>query len=280
MPNYLCVTCGTEYAETIEPPACCKICDDPRQFLGSGGQQWTTAEQLAKSHWNTIRELESSPDEAKALLGLGIAPHFAIGQRAILIRRPEGNILWDCVPLLDKGLITAIRAMGGLTAIAISHPHYYANVVAWCRAFDCPVYLHAADQEWVMRPDPSIQFWEGEIKALTDGLTLHRLGGHFAGGTVLHWESGTEGRSVLLSGDIVQVVPDRGWVSFMYSYPNYIPLPASVVRRITTQLEPLSFDRIYGAFWNGLIPANAKQALRHSADRYLAALDRELSGEW
>src|SRR5947207_4740257 len=77
-----------------------------------------------------------------------------------------------------------------------------------------------------MRPDNAIVFWEGESRTLAEGLTLVRCGGHFDGGTVLHWAGGAEGRGALLTGDIIQVVPDRKHVSFMYSYPNYIPLPA------------------------------------------------------
>src|SRR6266851_2651856 len=53
---------------------------------------------------------------------------------------------------------------------------------------------------------------------LWDCLTLVRLGGHFDGGTVLHWADWSEGRGVLLSGDVLQVVPS-GHVSFMWSYP-------------------------------------------------------------
>ena len=118
-----------------------------------------------------------------------------------------------------------IRGIGGISAIAISHPHYYSSMIEWSRAFDCPVFLHAADRQWVMRPDPAIEFWEGETKEIGQGLTLIRCGGHFEGGTVLHWPGGADGKGVILSGDILQVVEDRRWVSFMYSYPNLIPLP-------------------------------------------------------
>jgi hypothetical protein len=52
---------------------------------------------------------------------------------------------------------------------------------------------------------------------------------HFDGGTVPHWAGGAAGRGALLAGDTIQVVPDRKHVSFMYSYPKYIPLPASAV---------------------------------------------------
>ena len=57
------------------------------------------------------------------------------------------------------------RALGGSAAIAISHPHYYASMVDWSRAFGgVPIYLHAADRPWVMRPDPAIVLWEGDTQ--------------------------------------------------------------------------------------------------------------------
>src|SRR6185369_4480154 len=124
------------------------------------------------------------------------------------------------------------------------------------------------DQQWVMRPDKAIVLWEGETRTLAEGLTLIRCGGHFDGGTVLHWAGGAEGRGALLSGDIIQVVPDRKHVSFMYSYPNYIPLPAQAVERIVQAVEPFSFERIYGAFWDMVIDKEGKAVVQESAERY------------
>ena len=142
----------------------------------------------------------------------------------------------------------------------------------WSRAFDAPVYLHSADREWVQRPDPAIVFWEGDCHELEPGIVLLRLGGHYPGGTVLHWAAGQGGRGVLLSGDIVQVVSDRRWVSFMYSYPNLIPLPAATVTGMVAALGPYPFARLYGA-WYGRVVDDAKAAVERSAARYVSALD-------
>ena len=106
-------------------------------------------------------------------------------------------------------------------------------------------------------------------------MTLIRCGGHFAGGTVLHWPAGADGRGALLSGDIMHVVPDRRYVSFMYSYPNLIPLPAWQVRRIAEAVSPYPFDRIYGAWWDRVVPQDGKAAVARSAERYIAALEAE-----
>jgi glyoxylase-like metal-dependent hydrolase (beta-lactamase superfamily II) len=169
-----------------------------------------------------------------------------------------------------------VDAAGGISAIAISHPHYYSTMVEWSRAFDAPVYLHAADRQWVMRSDPCLEFWDGETKSLGSVGTLIRCGGHFAGGTVLHWPQGAEGKGVLLSGDIIQVMEDRRWLSFMYSYPNFIPLTTSAVKRVADSVAPFDFDRIYGAFWGKVVAEKAKLAVQKSADRYIKALTHEI----
>ena len=124
-----------------------------------------------------------------------------------------------------------------------------------------------------MRPDPAIEFWDGETKPLWEGLTLIRCGGHFAGGTVLHWAEGAEGRGALLSGDIINVVQDRRYVSFMYSYPNLIPLPARVVCKVVEAVEPYPYDRIYSAWWEKVLAADARAAVARSAERYIAAIE-------
>jgi hypothetical protein len=269
MKHFICKTCGTQFPKSNIPPAHCPICDDERQYVGHDGQQWTTLEALQQDHRNRIKEVEPN------LVGIGTEPAFAIAQRALLIRTPAGNILWDCISLVDAATISAVQDLGGIAAIAISHPHYYSSMIEWSRAFNAPIYLHAADRAHVMRPDDAICFWEGDTKELWAGLSLIRGGGHFEGGTMLHWPAGAGGKGALLSGDIIQVVPDRRWVSFMYSYPNLIPLPAREIRRIVKTVEPFMFDRIYGAWWNRVVLEDAKAALQRSAERYIAAI-REL----
>jgi glyoxylase-like metal-dependent hydrolase (beta-lactamase superfamily II) len=273
MPHFICTTCATQYAECQTPPTRCAICEDERQYIGWGGQQWTTLYDLRTDHTNQIR-----PEELN-LTGIGTTPKFGIGQRALLVQSPGGNILWDCLSLIDDATIEAVSNLGGLAVIAISHPHYYSSMVEWSRAFgDVPIYLHAADREWAMRPDPAIEFWEGETRALHDGLTLIRCGGHFEGGTVLHWPAGADGKGVLLAGDILQVAMDRRHVSFMYSYPNYIPLDAEAVRRAVAAVEPYAYDRIYGFMFDLAIRADAKAAVARSAERYLRTIGAGGSG--
>jgi hypothetical protein len=257
----ICVTCGLQYAEARRD---CPICEDERQYVGWSGQRWTTLEELqAAGHRGRIAE------EGAGLVGIGTDPPIAIGQRALLVQRPAGNVLWDCITYLDDDVVSRVKALGGLSAIAISHPHYYGTMIEWSRAFGAPIYLHAADKRWVPRPDPAIKFWEGEALKLGSDVTLINAGVHFAGGTVLHWQAGERGAGALLSGDIFQVVMDRSWVSFMYSYPNLIPERPATVRRAVRLVEPFAFECVYGAWWGRTVGTNGAAALRRSSDRYL-----------
>jgi glyoxylase-like metal-dependent hydrolase (beta-lactamase superfamily II) len=261
---YICVTCGTQYPPAESPPDGCTICLEERQYVRHDGQRWTTMSELAGERENRVEEVEPG------LTGIGTTPAFGIGQRALHV----DGLLWDCITLLDDSTAEAVESRGGIDTIAISHPHYYSAMVEWAERFDARILLHEADRRWVMRPSDRIEFWSGERRPVSDELELFRLGGHFDGGTVCLWQAGAAGKGALLSGDIVQVVADRNWVSFMYSYPNLIPLPAREVQRIRGIVETLDFDRVYGAWWDTIVPDDAKRKVLASADRYVAALER------
>jgi hypothetical protein len=128
MPAFICSTCGTQYAPSDKPPASCPICEDERQYVPPPGQGWTTLDTLAKRNMNGWRELEPN------LISITTFPAFGIGQRAQLLRTPQGNILWDCISLVDRATVEMINGLGGLKSIAISHPHYYTTMVEWSEA--------------------------------------------------------------------------------------------------------------------------------------------------
>jgi hypothetical protein len=270
MTAFICAACGTSFPPNDHdgPPSRCPICEDERQFVPPGGQRWTTGEALARTHANSFRQ------HARELIAIGTVPHFAIGQRAFLLLSKRGNVLWDCLTLLDEATVTLIEGLGGISAIAISHPHYYASMGSWSRAFGAPVFLHKDDREHVVDHGGDLVFWEGDTKEIRPGMTLVRCGGHFAGGTVLHWADGAAG-GVLMSGDVLQVLPDRRRVSFMRSFPNFIPLSAQVVERIAARLAPYRFEAIYGAFPEREILADGETVVRRSVERYVRAVSGE-----
>jgi hypothetical protein len=264
MTSFFCVTCGTEYPPNDQPPADCPICLDERQYVPPAGQGWLTLEELQTDHKNIVVALEPNLD------AISTVPTVAIGQRAYLIQTSHGNVLWDCISLIDDATVHAVNVHGGLTAIALSHPHFHSGMIAWSHAFGgIPVYVHRANAKWVQYPDPVIQFWEGETLALNHDITLIRCGGHFDGSATLHWSGGAEGKGALFTSDTLSVKADRKGVTFMHSFPNSLPLNVAKVRAVGASVEPFAFDRVYGGWQDRVIAQGAKEAVRESVRRYI-----------
>ncbi len=258
----ICATCAVEYAEPA--PDICPICADERQYVPVDGQRWTTLEELsAQGQRLTVHELEPG------IIGVRSEPKVGIGQQCLVVTTPGGSLVWDPVGFVDDATAARIDALGPVLAVAASHPHMFGVQVEWSRRLgDAPVLVAEADREWVGRPDARIAYWSG-TRDITDGLTLHQVGGHFPGSACAHWTGGAGGRGVLLTGDTVFPNPDRASVGFLRSYPNKIPLSGAVVQRIAGHLERLAYDRIYGNFAN-VIDHDGPAVVRRSADRHAA----------
>ncbi|KAK5663559.1 hypothetical protein OQA88_3990 [Cercophora sp. LCS_1] len=259
----ICVACGTQFPTTgCHTLKACFICDDPRQYTPASGQSFTTLSAIRSRHKNEFR---SHPDDSR-LISITTTPKFAIGQRAILIRTPAGNILWDCVTLLDSETITGIQKLGGLKGIVISHPHYYSTHVEWAAAFNCPVYLAAEDKQWIARPSEHPVFLdqvETEIDAdwRKTGIKVIKLGGHFPGSLVLLFEehlfvadtlmitpAGMANWRVNALGEPRERPPGVNTFAFMWSIPNYIPLGPDDISRMWDILKEYTFTSTHGAF--------------------------------
>jgi hypothetical protein len=260
----ICETCGTQFAKG--KPERCPICEDDRQYVGWQGQRWTDHGKLAAGHKLRL-------EEEAGVLGIGLDPGFAINQRALFLPTDAGNILWECVSLVTDEAVAALKARGGVDRIVISHPHFYSCMVEWSEALGgVPILLHEADKSWVQRASPRIEFWDGDIKRLSDGVALIRCGGHFTGSTALHWRDGPGKGGALFPGDALQVVMDRRHVTFMYSYPNYLPMKTSDVRAMRMRLAGFDFADVFGFTWGRNIIGGGRQAVDQSFDRFLKAV--------
>ena len=261
---WICATCAVETADLPDAPESCAVCEDERQWVPAEGQQWTTLEKL-KSEGTRIVIEEVEPE----LWGLRADPHVGIGQQTMVVRTPEGTLLFDCVGYIDDAAVDVVRSLGPTLAVGASHPHMYGAQTEWAKALGgVPVLIAERDREWVRRADPLVELYH-ERREVAPGLTLHRVGGHFRGQAVVEWATGNDGKGVLLAGDAIFPNPDRRSVSFLRSYPNRIPLSGNVVQRIATQIESLHFDRLYNNF-GAVVPADAKRVVRYSADRHAA----------
>jgi glyoxylase-like metal-dependent hydrolase (beta-lactamase superfamily II) len=263
---FICETCGTQFEPSRAAPARCPVCEDERQYVGWSGQRWTSMAQLARGH-----RIELADEDGVTTLRM--RPAFAIDQRAFLIPYGPQKLMWECLSLVTDEAVQGIRAAGGVAAIALSHPHFYAAMAQWSDALGgVPIYLHEADRDWVRRASPQLRFWGGERLELSDDLTLVHLPGHFPGSSGLWWKSGPRATGCLFPGDALQVVMDRRHVTFMYSYPNAIPLGPQAVRALQSSIAALRFEDVYGFSHGRQIIGGGKAAVEASFARYLRAV--------
>ena len=261
--NYqkLCSTCGTQFPinSTVE---ICSICAEERQYIPITGQSWTTHRELLKNHTTKVVQIN------KNLYEIVIEPTFAIGQRAFLVISESGNVLWDCIPLLDEKTINFIQSKGGLKAIAFSHPHYYSNMNDWASTFNCQIYIHKKDASYIVDNGEHVILWEGNENPLWDDLKLVNIGGHFDGSSVIMIPSMSK-NGTMLCGDTMYLSLSKKHFAIMYSYPNRIPLPISEIKRIKNRLTEISFDTVYGFYSYQNVSGNAKDILTASFEKYL-----------
>jgi hypothetical protein len=259
----ICTNCGVAYPLGACPSATCPICEDER-VTNPLEQTWVSAQTLAATHRCSITPCEPG------LASIGVTPSFGIGQRAMLVERSDGCILWDCVSMVDQTAIDYIVARGGLKAIAVSHPHFYGAMGAWSDAFGgVPIYVHQADREWVVNPHPAIEYWSGDTREIAPGVTLVCCGGHFDGGSVMHVAGAAAGRGALLTGDTIMVNQYNHDVSFMRSYPTHVPLTQAQMRHIAAVTEPFAFSSLYGPWLDRMIAEDGAALVARTAQRYL-----------
>jgi hypothetical protein len=258
----ICTACGTQFPLTSNLPELCPICSDDRQYVPESGQSWTDLYELSRNYHVVTQKV------IDGLYELKMNPEFAIGQRALLVVAPGGNILWDCIPLLDHPTIEFIKSQGGLKAIAFSHPHFYSTMNEWAEVFDCPIYINQNDEQWIVNRGLQVTLWAGQEKGLWDGMRLINIGGHFPGSSILHIPF-LSPAGVILCGDTFVISPSKMHTAAMHSYPNKIPLPLNEIKRIREQVQPLHFDTIYGWNESQSIVLDAKGIVDKSLAKYV-----------
>lgn len=253
----ICNTCGTQFP-TADRSAVrtCHVCDDPRQYVPPSGQSFTTmADIRATGHSNEFKPY----DHDEQIISIHTVPRFAIGQRAMLIRTPQGNVLWDCISYIDAETIDKVRELGGLKAIVISHPHFYSSHIQWARAFQCPVYTSAEDLRWTTTPSAHRKPLTEIDTDIMPGVKAIKLGGHFPGSLVLLYNGRLFTADTLMAtpasigkwevdalGAKRAKPPGLNSFAFLWSFPNHIPLSADEIYRMWGILKRYKFRATHG----------------------------------
>src|SRR5262249_19063007 len=78
------------HAEQFRPRAMLNL-QKRAALIPTREQTWPTPAPLMAGHFNQYRQYEPG------VIGIGTQPQFAIGQRALVVCTPNGNVLWDCI---------------------------------------------------------------------------------------------------------------------------------------------------------------------------------------
>jgi hypothetical protein len=239
----LCATCScqTSYkgndldVKSNDSDYKCRICLDPRQYIGTSGQKWTSLRELISDQSKPLHNdfTEIIPG---SLWSFKTNPAFGIGQRAFLIKdsNVEGLIMWDCIAYIDDATLQVIDRISdgkGISHLIVSHPHYYSTTATWAAAFpSMTMWLAEEDfHQWYQREEmfdlknknsvaSRIKLVNQEQTTIgsSDNVKILLLGGHFPGSLVLLWND------TLLIADTIQVVPSSLYKSDQPQRPGVV----------------------------------------------------------
>lgn len=290
----ICETCGAQSdvqnPKELQQRDECFICLDPRQAVPESGQKWTKISNWltnsSRLQCNLVPQDNFDPGLFR-VMAKDYTNMVGIGQTPWLILTEKGIVIWDCSAYFTVDLFNSIKQLSSLyqvpiVAIAISHPHFYTTSLTWAKALQTKLYISNLDKRWYQRDHDSkhINFFKSSQIEIIPGITMIRCGGHFDGSCVLHWDrkiakcpkglgTGKKETGVIFCSDTFAPASDRKQITFMWSYPNFIPLPPKDIVQIWKSVQQFEFDDILGAWPGKYIYGDARQKVLKSAKNFV-----------
>lgn len=233
--HYACSNCGHwQIWFTGQTPILCPICCDTRNALPEDGWEFRDEAWAEASFETSWREV------AHDLWAFTASPKFGLGATGWLILREDGNVMFESCPWYSAAALEKIRALGGIRTLAASHPHGYGALWQLQREFDPVLTIHRADIPYskafrVNRP-------ADDMHEIAPGLTLHHVGGHYEGHSVLH----DMGARRLFVGDSLKIEQEGFGISTAISchkaFHYEIPLTHDELARYVAVFRQLPFE--------------------------------------
>ncbi len=237
---YACANCGF-WQRYFAPPPDCPVCTDVRNDLPQDGWRFLPMAEVAATHSGGWREV--APD----LLAFTTTPNLGLAGVGWLLLREEGNVAFEAAPFYTETMLAEIARRGRVVAISGSHAHGYGALWQLQEAFpDAALAIQVDDLPMTKAFKVTAPY--DERLELGGGLTLHHVGGHYAGQAALH--DARAGR--LFCGDMFKVDQDANGcsraVSSHKAFHKDIPLTHRELRRYREAIAPLEFDAILTPF--------------------------------
>jgi len=236
---YACANCGFWQRWFAAPPDC-PVCTDPRNALPEDGWRFLPAREVAER--STGRWTRLAPD----LVAFNTDPPLGLNGTGWLLLRPEGNVAFEAAPFYTDAMLDEIGRLGGIAVLAASHAHGYGALWQLQEAFAPQLAIHTGDLALTKAFDVTWPY--DEATEIGPGLTLHPVGGHYAGQAALHDAGGRR----LFCGDMFKVDQDADGravaLSAHKAFHKDIPLTPRELRRYREVIAPLAFDAVLTSF--------------------------------
>ena len=233
--HYACSNCGHwQVWFSGQTPLGCPICMDTRNALPPDGwdfkdEPW--AEATFTTHWREV-----APD----LWAFWCTPKFGLGATGWLMIRDDGNVMFESCPWYSADALARIRALGGVAVLASSHPHGYGALWQVQREFEPVLTVHRADISYTKAF--RVTWPADDVHELAPGLTLHHVGGHYEGHSVLHDALNRR----LFVGDALKIEQEADGTSTAISchkaFHYEIPLSHGELAKYVEVFRTLPFD--------------------------------------
>ena len=258
---YACANCG-HWQRYFAPPPDCPVCTDTRNDLPEDGWRFLTVEDVRSAFGGSWRRLRED------MVAFSTSPPLGLNGTGWLLLHPEGNVAFEAAPFYTEAMLAEIERLGGIRFLAASHVHGYGALWQLQDHFQPEVMAIQKQDLWLTKAFRVSWPYDEELRLLP-GLTLHHVGGHYEGQSVLHDEQ----RGILFCGDAFKVDQDQAGnsvaVSTHKAFHKSIPLTPAEVSRYRAVIAALDFETVCTPF---------EFAPGISRDIALAVLDDQLRG--
>ncbi len=237
---YACGNCGHWQRYFAAPPDC-PVCVDTRNDLPEDGWDFWTETQVASRLTGSWRRLD------RDLVGFATAPPFGLNGTGWLLLHEAGNVAFEAAPYYTPDMLAEIRRLGGIRFLAASHVHGYGALWQLQQVFE-PDALAIQREDLRLTKAFRVTWPYDERLELPTGQTLHHVGGHYEGQSVLH----DPARQTLFCGDAFKIDQDEAGrnlaVSSHKAFHKNIPLTRGELSRYRDVIGGLAFDTVCTPF--------------------------------